>query len=169
MRRITEGEVQCLIRRFLLENGFGLYTKTIKGEPLHYRIAFTNPPRFKRPDHVAIRRNAVLIFEDKVKYADLFRGKCSDLEKISSFLNNVQAMSEFRKLLGNVEPPPRDPLIVGALASFLPNKSSRTIPESYVYLGIKEGVDGFLVELCQDASLKRLFERSLCKISFSEV
>ena len=164
IRRITEGEVQFLVRSFLLKNNFRLYTKTTNEEPLHYRNTFTNPPKFKNPDHVAIKGNAVLVFEDKVKFSDLFAGKHPDLIKISSFLANTRAVAEFRTLLADVEPAPTNPVIVGSFASLAPEKSKKEIPKKFVFIGIKEDAKDFVVELLQDAGFEKLFEHSSCQI-----
>lgn len=157
MMKITEGEIQSLIRRFLLKNKFQLVTRTSNGETLHYRNELTIPPKFKIPDHVAIKNNTVLVVEDKVKYSDFFKNKASDIDKLVSFLSNEYALNEFKELLKNLNPPLMNPTIVGAYASLEPSKSRREIPSNCIYMGISANSIGYVVNVCQDANLKSLF------------
>lgn len=165
MIKITEGEIQSLIRRFLLINKFQLVTRTSNGETLHYRTELTKPPKFKIPDHVAIKNNTVLVVEEKVRYSDLFKNKASDINKLLLFLNNKYALGEFKELLKHLNPPLMNPNIVGAYASLEPSKSRREIPSNFIYMGIGVTSDAYVVKICQDGNLNSLF--NYAKYSFT--
>lgn len=160
MKKISEGEIQSLIRKYLILNKFRLVTKTPDGEPIHYRNELTKPPKYKVPDHTAIKSNTVLVIEDKVWYRDLFGKGVSDIDKLSSFLNNESALNEFKELLTHLNPPLMNPSIVGAFASIEPARYDVSIPSHFIYLGIMVNSVGYIVRLYHDSNVKNLFEHT---------
>lgn len=156
MVRMTEGEVQSLVRRFLLKNDFRIYTRTSNNELLHYRIMITNPPMYKNPDHVAIKNNYVLVIEDKILFSHLVQGQFSDMTKIISFLENQQACEEFRNQLTRTVPSLTNPTIIGCLASLAP-KTRINLPKQFIYISVRKLGDEFAVDLFQDAGVRNLF------------
>ena len=167
LNKITEGEIQSLTRRYLAKNEFRFFSRTVDGRPLHYRVKITGPPEFKVPDLVAVKRSIVLVFEEKTKYISLFertgKDNMSDIEKLTVFLGNREAVSEFRNLVGLVGIPLGKPSIVGGLSSLkpLPTDTCR-IPRRFVFIQIDRTSKGFAVEVRQDAGIKSLFNITRC-------
>jgi len=170
MKKLTEGEIQSLVRKYLIKNRFRLVSRTLDGQPLHYRVEVTSPPEFKIPDLVAVKANKVLVFEEKIRYSDLFKKEgsdgISDVEKLVFFLKNKQARSEFKKLVTNTGLSVKNPSVVGAFASLKPVSSDvDAIPPNFVFIAIEISSSGFSVELCQDGKLPYLFEIDTCEFT----
>ena len=157
MNKLTEGDIQSLVRRYLLQNGFQLFTRTAKGESLHYRTNLVTPPRYKIPDHIAIKNNTVLIFEDKIKYADLFKKGNSDIEKLSCFISNKTNLQDFNQLITKIGVKLTKPSIVPACASLKPENNKKIIPANFVFLGITPTDDKYVIEFCQGTNCSSLF------------
>ena len=126
MRKITEGEIHSILRKFFIINSFNLLTKSKDGSSLHYQIVITKPPQFKIPDFVATKNNVVIVIEAKLKYSDLFTGNLPDIVKLQYFLENKDAVEEFKKSLYQIVPP--NLTIIGACGSLIPVRSKKRIP-----------------------------------------
>jgi hypothetical protein len=148
-----------LVRRYLAKNNFRLVTKTTDGEPLHYTNECTARPKYKMPDHVAVKGNIALVLEDKKRYCDLFRDGMSDIKKLSMFFSNENAKARFKKLLQRLKPSMTKPKIVCGFASFAPAKYSNKIPEDFIFIEIQQKKQGFVVKLIQNANIDHLFEQ----------
>jgi len=162
MKSLTEAEIQSLTRKYLARNKFQFLSRTCSGESLHYRLEMAGRPKFKVPDVVAVSGSCVLVFEEKVRYSDLFAegsSGLSDIRKLTTFLSNEQAVIEFRKLLLQTRIPPNNPTIIGAVGSLKAMRaSSNTIPRDLVFISVQIVHDGFLIELCQDGGIGNLFQ-----------
>ena len=92
MKRFTEAEINSCTRRFLIENGFNFLSTKNNGEKFYYRLNKSSPPLLKQPDCLAYKENVVIIWEEKVKFNDLFKtqnGKVSDIDKLGNILNDI--------------------------------------------------------------------------------
>lgn len=161
--RITEGEIHYIIRQYMLQNDFQLFTKTTNGIPLHYRTNLKSPPQFKQPDLVAIKSDTVLVFEEKIWYNNLFNRK--DVDKLTNFLNNPIAVREFKQLIRKTMPSITKPKLYGVLASLEPKRlQHKPIPANLLYVGIKLAGHSTTVSIQQDLGLRQLFTKPTCTI-----
>ena len=159
--KITEGEVQSLVRRFLIANNFRVCTRTANQEIFHYQIRIVNPPMFKNPDLVAIKNGFVLVIEVKILFSKLFSGNISDIQKVESFLENKEALTDFKKQLTTIDKTLTEAKVIGCFASIF-DKTGEKIPERFVSLEVTKFGESYTVNIDQDAGCKGLFEKVSC-------
>jgi hypothetical protein len=111
---------------------------------------------------VAVKENYSLVVEAKIMFSHLFAGNCSDITKISSFLNNKQAVDEFANMLRKTDSSLNNPTIIGGFASFAPKNSKKHIPKKFVFLSISKDENYYSVDLAQNGGYPELFKVASC-------
>lgn len=140
MKRISEAEINSCTRMFLLNNGFKFLSTKNNGEKFYYRINDSIPPLFKQPDCVSYKDNVVIIWEEKIRYNDLFKdqgNKVSDIKKLITFFNSPKLKNEFIVQVTDVIGFHLDEIIlIGGVNSliFKTEKSKKVVPKELVHL-----------------------------------
>lgn len=141
MQNITEAEINYCTRNFLRANGFDFISMGPNGEKLYYELDVKNPPQLKQPDCIAIKKNTIIIIEEKVFYNSLFKKQnngVSDIDKLQRFLNNNITKDEFIKKVSHLLNIDSSNLkIIGGCNSLIPERSKFQFPSSLIQLGVK--------------------------------
>lgn len=140
MKRLSEAEVNSCTRKFLLKNEFNFLSTKNNGEKFYFRIDDSTPPLFKQPDCVAYKENVVIIWEEKVKYNDLFKDqgdKVSDIKKLITFFESPKLKNEFITQVADIlNLDLCEITLIGGVNSLPPktNNSKYVVPDTLVHL-----------------------------------
>ncbi|MFL9837205.1 hypothetical protein ABS768_06840 [Flavobacterium sp. ST-75] len=169
MDKISEAEINSCTRKFLLDNDFQFISTKNNGEKFYYRINNTFPPLYKQPDCLSIKDNVVIVWEEKIKFKDLFRKqatKISDIEKISNLTLQSDWKNDFiSQICDTLSFSPEIILLMGGVNSLKDTQSTpkHVIPNSIIQLETTITLNSANIKLvkCPD-NIKNLFPFTKC-------
>lgn len=166
--RVSEAEINSCTRQFLMKNNFNFLSTLNNGEKFYYRINKSFPPLLKQPDNLVYKDNIVIIWEEKVKYNDLFKSsgdKVSDIEKLGLILDNEELQLDF---LGNVSEiigySTDDIILCGGVNSLKPTGAyKKRVPEELIHLVTSINVETSIELVGLPKHLEKHFQFKSCK------
>ena len=148
MKKITEGEITSLTRRFFKENGFSILSSLSSKEKLNYTID-GNSLNNKQPDSVFIKNDLVILCEDKLAFKNLFKkqgAKVSDHTKLLAFLESKESKEKFSEKI-RIKTGTKDIKVSGCLSSLKPGNKNLFIVDPLL-LNIQIEWDGDHLFVC---------------------
>lgn len=160
-KKITEGEITSLVRKYFKANGFRFLSTLSNGEKLYY-TAGGNTSNNKQPDSIVWKKNLIIICEDKILFSSLFSERnesINDFLKLTTFLNPELDKAIFiEKIRPMVSE--QDIKLVGCLGSLSPEKQKKPefISDILIYLSISFLLeDTFKVSLFAKETIRAYF------------
>jgi Holliday junction resolvase len=155
---VTEGEIQSITRKFFQKNGFRTISRTPVGKDIHYlnSISSTNP-KLKAPDLICIKNSTIIVMEEKIEHDKLFTEKSPDVDKINSFLRNVQGVTKFLELMNEFGTEFNQESIIGGFSSLSNSNSKYKVDKDKIQTVIDIDGTKCTINLVKDGGMPNLF------------